>query len=66
MGNTEYRKKGTTKRKDGWMDGDEACIHGLIEDDKLWRKFWVKENHCMVKKFFGVSMKINKNTRERN
>jgi hypothetical protein len=25
MGNTENRKKGTTKKK-GWMDGDEACI----------------------------------------
>lgn len=46
------------------MDGWRRSLynHGLIVEDKEWIKFWVKENHCMVKKFFWVWMKMKKYT----
>lgn len=45
---------------DGWRQG--LFNHRLIQEDKVWRKFSVKESHCMVKKFFGVWMKVKKYT----
>jgi hypothetical protein len=41
------------------VDGWRRCPndHGLInEDTRMWRKFWVKENHCTVDKFLDAWM----------
>jgi hypothetical protein len=32
----------------------------LKGEDKVWRKFWVKENNCMVKNFFFGGGGLNK------
>jgi hypothetical protein len=46
------RKGQPRESMDGWRQG--LFNHRLIQEDKVWRKFSVKESHCMVKKFFGV------------